>query len=251
VTAIHVEVTAEDIEPMEGRMSWADPVEAALARLTGEEVDVDGGEIGGPNIATIGQGEWTLVVELPAAANLWLNGRWADDDVKSEPFGFDLEVPEWVVGLVYRAVDGAVRAEGQRGAVLTTEGGMTGPAGTLLTELRAARDHWHDAERLQPDRIDPELDKAIGATWGTAISIVERFLEPMKGLEPDDRAGLADKWPCLPGERHTFDAGAMTCLCGALAASLSQVHPSVCLYAPADAPDHPDPLAGPGREVRG
>jgi len=47
VTALHVEVTAEDIAGAEpGKRGWSDPVEAALARLTGQQVDVDGGEFG-------------------------------------------------------------------------------------------------------------------------------------------------------------------------------------------------------------
>lgn len=89
-----VAVTAEDIgEARPGREGWADPVERALARLTGQQVDIDGGD-GGLLVATIGQGAWTLVVDLPAEAGTWLDARWGG--TTGEPFAFDLEVPEWV-----------------------------------------------------------------------------------------------------------------------------------------------------------
>lgn len=101
---------------------------------------------------------------------------------------------------------------------------------TLLDELKAARDR-----ELTPvaDLGENSLIASVaGPTWSEAISIVERYLEPLRGLEPDALAGLVDAYPCLPGERHTFDAGAKTCLCGSLSVGLVQVHPQVCLYAP-------------------
>jgi hypothetical protein len=102
---------------------------------------------------------------------------------------------------------------------------------TLLDELKAARDL--DLERIGAAGLarSPRTASAGGA-WSTAISIVERYLEPMKGLDPHSLAGLADAYPCLPGERHTFDAGAKVCLCGSLSVGLVQEHPQVCLYTP-------------------
>lgn len=105
VTAIHVSVTAEDIaagarpdaDAAHNRF-WAAPVEGALARLTGENVDVDGGD-GTVYIATIGQGAWTVVVDLPAEANRFLNARWYGEG-DGEPFEFDLVVDGWLVDLV-------------------------------------------------------------------------------------------------------------------------------------------------------
>lgn len=100
MSAIHVEVTAADIAGAKpGTQGWAMPVEAALARLTGQQVDVDGGD-GTTNIATIGQGAWTVVIDLPMGANRWLNARWNDGSRNSRPFAFDIDVPDWIVALV-------------------------------------------------------------------------------------------------------------------------------------------------------
>jgi hypothetical protein len=107
VSAIRVEVTSDQIIAAgeEGR-DWATPLEVALAGLTGQEVSIDGDDTEGHCIATIGQDAWTFVVELPDAANEWLDRRWdgdADDRLGSEPLAFDLEVPDWVVRFVGRA----------------------------------------------------------------------------------------------------------------------------------------------------
>lgn len=121
---------------------------------------------------------------------------------------------------------------------------------TLLDELKAARDA--DLAPLADLGDDSLVAAAAGPAWGEAISIVERWLKPMEDLDADALTGLRDNMPCLPGERHTFDAGALVCLCGALQVGLAQPHPSVCLYSPADGhAGHPDPLTGPAREVRG
>lgn len=98
---------------------------------------------------------------------------------------------------------------------------------TLIEELKAAR----DADTKFGDESG-ETHSGILSTWGSAITIVERYLAPMAGLDAHALAGLVDAYPCLPGERHTFDAGAKVCLCGALSVGLVQEHPQVCLYAP-------------------
>lgn len=104
-TAIHVSVTAEDIaaganpDATEAHNRfWATPVEEALARLTGENVDIDGGD-GTGCIATIGQGTWTVVVDLPPEVNRFLDARW-NGEGDGEPFAFDLAVDAWLVDLI-------------------------------------------------------------------------------------------------------------------------------------------------------
>lgn len=108
MSAIRVDVTAEQIAAAGGdRHAWAQPVEAALEALTGQRVDIDsGGHDDQPwSIATIGQGAWTIVVDLPPDAHAWLDRRWdgdADDRLLgSEPFAFDLDVPTWLTNLVH------------------------------------------------------------------------------------------------------------------------------------------------------
>jgi hypothetical protein len=103
---------------------------------------------------------------------------------------------------------------------------------TLLDELKAARD-LNMARHVDGNSVTDLDHVVVATTWGAAISIVERYLEPMKGLDAHALAGLVDRYPCLPGERHTFDAGAKVCLCGALAVGIALEHPQVCLFAPA------------------
>lgn len=106
MTAIHVEITADDIAAADEVRpdAWCIPVERALARLTGQDVSIDGDGLAGiGTIATIGQGSWTLVVDLPLHVNRWLNDRFEGDlgdREASKPFAFDLPVPEWIVALV-------------------------------------------------------------------------------------------------------------------------------------------------------
>ena len=102
--AIRVEVTAQDVafgrNPGEGHNPyWATPVERALTRVFAEqEVSVDGdGALG--SIATIGQDEWTLVLDLPEAATAWLLRRWELAE-EGEPFAFELTPPDWLVDLI-------------------------------------------------------------------------------------------------------------------------------------------------------
>lgn len=54
---------------------------------------------------------------------------------------------------------------------------------------------------------------------------------PIQGLDADHVQMLRDAWPCNEG-RHTFDAGARVCLCGALGVGVSQEHPHAVLYYP-------------------
>lgn len=104
-----VEVTAEQIQDAgTDRRAWAEPVEAALRALTGEQVDIDGGGHAEKawSIATIGQDAWTLVLDLPDEAHAWLAARWPRDGRRralaeaGEPFAFEVEVPTWVADLV-------------------------------------------------------------------------------------------------------------------------------------------------------
>jgi hypothetical protein len=96
----------------------------------------------------------------------------------------------------------------------------------LLDELKAARDR--DAACLTGT-----WSGVAATTWGEAISIVERYLNPMPGLDPGDLTNLRDRMPCIRDERHTFDAGAKTCLCGALSVGIVSPMPTACLYVPA------------------
>jgi hypothetical protein len=94
---LRVEVTAEDIAAGDA-IDGSEPVRLALARLTGQSVDIDlDGDDG--YVATIGEGDWTIVVDLPAAANDFLDARWSGD-ARGEPFGFDLPVPTWLADLI-------------------------------------------------------------------------------------------------------------------------------------------------------
>ena len=102
---------------------------------------------------------------------------------------------------------------------------------TLIEELKAARDL--NLSRLTDANGVTSVDHVVaGTTWGEALSIVERYLEPMNGLEPDALANLVDRMPCIHNERHTFDAGAKTCLCGALSVGIVSPMPTACLYSP-------------------
>lgn len=105
------------------------------------------------------------------------------------------------------------------------------PPGSLLAELRAARDR----ELAPVADLETSLTRSIaGPAWSEAISIVERYTKPMAGLDAENLTRLRDSLPCLPGERHTFDAGAKACLCGALTVGIVSSLPTACLYAPAE-----------------
>lgn len=98
MTAVRVVVREDHMNDVDAKIAWADPVIEALAELTGEDVMVDSdGDLGA--IATIGQGAWTIVIDLPAAATTWLNRRY-DHDERGEPFDFEIEIPTWVSDLV-------------------------------------------------------------------------------------------------------------------------------------------------------
>lgn len=105
MSVIHVEVTVDDIiagvdpdsEEAHNRF-WATPVEQALARLTGENVDIDGGD-GTVCVATIGQGTWSVVVDLPVEVNRFLDMRW-NGEGDGEPFEFDIAIDDWLVDLI-------------------------------------------------------------------------------------------------------------------------------------------------------
>lgn len=111
MTAIHVEVTAEQIAAAgDDRMAWAQPVEDALAALTGVGVSVDGDD--DSYLVTIGTQEVvTFIADLPADAKAWLDRRWHQTDATTtepvpgiedhgEPFAFDIEVPTWLTDLI-------------------------------------------------------------------------------------------------------------------------------------------------------
>lgn len=103
MTRIRVAVTAEDIaaaRSMPRFVAWGSPVEAAIHRLTGQSVDVDaGGPPKGHCIATIGQDDWTVVVDLPPDADAWLGARWETGD-EGPAFAFYLEIPAWLEDLI-------------------------------------------------------------------------------------------------------------------------------------------------------
>jgi hypothetical protein len=113
---LRVSVTAEDIAAAEapgiGKSDWWGwPLEHALEGLTGEDVDVDGGD-GSGCIATIGASDSpvTLVVDLPDNASEWLDRRWLTlvsqdlelgrERIPGEPFFFELALPDWLCALV-------------------------------------------------------------------------------------------------------------------------------------------------------
>ena len=75
---ITVNVTAEQIAAAgDDRMKWAVPMEAAIAAIAGVEVSIDGDSEFGC-VATIGTTDLaTLVLDLPEAANGFLDRRWA------------------------------------------------------------------------------------------------------------------------------------------------------------------------------
>lgn len=101
MTSIHVDVTAADLEvarTLPRMVAWSSPIEAVIARQTGQDVDIDGDGKSGC-IATIGQGAWTLVIELPEVADAWLDRRWQYGAV-DEPIAFDIEIPDWILSLV-------------------------------------------------------------------------------------------------------------------------------------------------------
>lgn len=100
---IHVDVTAEDIAaaggPFTAAGTHADPIERALARVFGRHASVDG-DASDPahDIATIGDGQTVLVLDLPPATYDWSERYYGEQRV--EPFGFDLEIEDWLVDLV-------------------------------------------------------------------------------------------------------------------------------------------------------
>lgn len=168
MTAIPVHVTAEQIAAVgEDKMAWAAPVEDAIAALTGVGVSIDGnGDLG--NIATIGTRESsTLVVELPASINAWLNARWEErwDDAGIEALAFDLEIDDWLSALVppvelvtlaeaSRAL-GTIKPQGLRSAAQQRRDGLaseTALAGRLGMR-RIGRDWLIPRDRLEAEVV--------------------------------------------------------------------------------------------------
>lgn len=105
---IHVAVTAEHIAAAgpvpndDGPLppGHRDPVERAIAELTGQDVQCDEDEPG-LEMATIGQGSTTLVVNLPPEESEWQARYFAGEAV--EPFEFDIEIEDWLFQLLERA----------------------------------------------------------------------------------------------------------------------------------------------------
>jgi hypothetical protein len=99
-----IDVTAEHIAAADALdlNDLSRPVADALGEVVGQHADVSGSEPFGTWIATIGDGDWVLVVELPPAANRWLNARWDHEPGNSQPITFDLVIPEWLVALIAR-----------------------------------------------------------------------------------------------------------------------------------------------------
>lgn len=109
MTAIRVEVTAEHIaaagpvpDPMvvgadflpEGHR---DPVELAIAEVTGQSVGCDS-DVPDGEMATIGDGRTVLVQNLPAEVSPWIERYYKGQTV--EPFEFDMEIEDWLVDLI-------------------------------------------------------------------------------------------------------------------------------------------------------
>lgn len=112
MTAIHVEVTADDVAtagawpklPARLPPGRKNPVELALARMTGVDVDVDGDEQSWH--ATIGTMEGsTLVVDLPEVARERLDFYYAHahEGVLMGPLAFDIALDDWLVALFARS----------------------------------------------------------------------------------------------------------------------------------------------------
>lgn len=109
MTAIHVDVTTDDVATAgawprhdTAVQGWKNPVELALGRMTGVDVDVDGDEESWH--ATIGTMEGsTLVVDLPEVARERLDFYYAHQGAVLEPFAFDIALDDWLVALFARA----------------------------------------------------------------------------------------------------------------------------------------------------
>jgi hypothetical protein len=102
VVSIRVEVTTEDIERADADESgWKDPVEFAIARVAGVDVSVDRDVPDGymAAIGNKGRGS-TVVVNLPPAANAYLDEWWDRGDLIPDPISFDIELDTWLTDLV-------------------------------------------------------------------------------------------------------------------------------------------------------
>lgn len=77
------------------------------------------------------------------------------------------------------------------------------------------------------------IGEVTTADVAVLLDLVAGPVVPLMGLDAEALTRLRDAWPCLPAERHTFDAGALVCLCSALAVGIAQEHPHVVLYSPA------------------
>jgi hypothetical protein len=105
MTAVRVAVTAGHIAaagPPPGpdattEITDSDPVERAIADVTGQKVicDQDSDTI---EIATIGQGQTILIVELPPEQKAWIDSWYAGEPV--EPFEFDIQLETWLTDFV-------------------------------------------------------------------------------------------------------------------------------------------------------
>lgn len=112
MTAIRIAVTAEHIAaagpipPDDGQLpaDYQDPVARAIGEVTGQDVECDGDtlEAGKPQheIATIGAGSTTLVVDLPPEEHDWIVRYFNGEQV--EPFEFSIEIEDWLVDLLGR-----------------------------------------------------------------------------------------------------------------------------------------------------
>lgn len=96
MSRIHVEVTADNIAAAT-RVS-KDPVELAIARLTGHDVSLDSDGPDADEIATIGDGRTVLVVSTAPTVGPWIERYYRGESV--EPFAFDIEIEDWLVALV-------------------------------------------------------------------------------------------------------------------------------------------------------
>lgn len=103
VTAEHIAACALVPDVGEGFKSshpeHKDPVELAMAQLLGKPVACDQDE--DTEMATIGDGANVLVASLPREQAAWIDRFYRGEPV--EPFGFDVEIEDWLVDLVTKA----------------------------------------------------------------------------------------------------------------------------------------------------
>ena len=168
MTAIHVQVTAEDIAAaavvpdgggdfQSSHPGGKDPVELAIGRVTGQDAmcDEDGP---GTEIATIGQGTTTIVVSLPPEIAPWIERYYRGKPV--EPFAFDIKIEDWLVALI---------RDGRPYLTLREAAAMLGVTAANLRQL-IGRDASEGEASPRAHRLRPVR---LGRDWFVERSAVE------------------------------------------------------------------------------